>query len=180
MGNDFFMLKGVDVMAVPRSVTRVDRAGGVTFTSSVDRVQYTINELSRAALRDTAKMLRKKMIIKLKTLPGMKRNKRIYKIVQVWVRKEEADLQIGFGNTKTGVSGQTWYGIGQELGAPIVVSKQRISVTSKKFGFLRGTVFENIGEIRNIQAQYISAIDDEQRALRLIDESELTTDGVEE
>ena len=157
-------------MAIPRSVTRVDRAGGVTFTSSVDRVQYTINELSRAALRDTAKMLRKKMIIKLKELPGMKRSKRIYRITQVWVRKKEADLQIGFGNSKKGLTGETWYGILQELGTK----------NQPKRGILRDTVFENIGEIRNIQAQYISAIDDEQRALRLINETELTTDGVEE
>jgi len=157
-------------MAIPRSVTRVDRAGGVTFTSSVDRVQYTINELSRVALRDTAKMLRKKMIIKLKELPGMKRSKRIYRITQVWVRKKEADLQIGFGNSKKGLTGETWYGILQELGTK----------NQPKRGILRDTVFENIGEIRNIQAQYISAIDDEQRALRLINETELTTDGVEE
>ena len=69
-------------MSVPRSVTRVDRAGGVTFTSNVDRINYTINELCRAALRDVAKVLRKKMILKLKKLPGMKNNRRIYKTTQ--------------------------------------------------------------------------------------------------
>ena len=149
-------------MGLPRSVTRVDRAGGVTFTSSVDRVQYTINELTRAALRDVAKVIRKKMIIKLKRLPGMKRSKRVYKITQTWVRKREADLQIGFGNTKKGLTGDTWYGIAAELGTK----------NQPKRSILRDTVYENINEIRNIQAQYLSAVEDEQRARNLINEEE--------
>ena len=149
-------------MAVPRSVTRVDRAGGVTFTSNVDKIQYTINELCRAALRDTAKVIKKKMILKLKKLPGMNRSKRIYKATQTWVRKKEADLQIGFGNNKWNTTGDTWYGIQQELGTK----------NQPKRSILRDTVFENINEIRNIQAQYLSAIDDERRALSLINEEE--------
>ena len=52
-------------MGLPRSVTKVDSKGNVTYVSSVDRVQYTINELCRAALRDSAKFIRKKMILKL-------------------------------------------------------------------------------------------------------------------
>lgn len=155
-------------MGIPRSVTTVSRDGSVTFTSSVDRVQYTINELCRAALRDTAKMLRKKMIIKLKKLPGMKRNRRVYRITQTWVRKKESDLQIGFGNTKRGLSGDTWYGIKQELGTS----------NQPKRSILRGTVYENISEIRKIHAQYLSSINDEQRALSQINEDEaLNEDG---
>jgi len=154
-------------VALPRSVTRVDRTGNFSFTSNVDQVKYTINELCRAALRDCAKMLRKKMILKLKKLPGMKNSRRIYKSTQYWVRSKEADLQIGFGNSKKGTSGDTWYGIQQELG----------SKNQPKRGVLRDTVFENIGEIRQIQAKYLSAIDDAQR---LIDESEsMSGDGDE-
>ena len=149
-------------MGLPRSVTTVDRQGGVTFTSNVDRVQYTINELCRAALRDSAKLIRKKMIVKLKLLPGMKRSKRVYRITQTWVRKREADLQIGFGNTKKDLTGDTWYGIQQELGTK----------NQPKRSILRDTVFENINEIRNIQAKYLSAVEDEQRARGLIDEEE--------
>jgi hypothetical protein len=143
-------------MGLPRSVTRVDRAGGVTFTSNVDRIEYTIKELCRAAMRDSAKMLRKKMILKLKKLPGMKNNRRIYSTTQYWVRRIEADLQIGMKH-------DTWYGAKQELGT----SKQ------PKRSIIRDTVFENIAEIRNIQAQYLSAIEDEQTALRLINEAEV-------
>lgn len=142
-------------MGLPRSVTKVNKAGGVTFTSNVDRINYTINELCRAALRDVAKVLRKKMILKLKKLSGMKNNKRIYKTTQYWVRKIDADLQIGMKH-------DTWYGAQQELGTR----------NQPKRGIVRDTVFENIQEIRNIQAQYLSAIDDEQAALRLLDEAE--------
>jgi hypothetical protein len=147
-------------MALPRSITRVDRAGGVTFTSNVDAVQYTINELCRAALRDVAKMLRKKMILKLKKLPGMKKHRRIYKSTQYWVRRIEADLQIGFKHN-------TWYGVNQELGSKGMPKK----------GILRDTVFENIGEIRRIQAQYLSGIDSAQS---VIDESEARSGDGEE
>ena len=147
-------------MSLPRSVTRVDRVGGVTFTSNVDRVKYTIKELCRAALRDVAKMLRKKMILKLKLLPGMKNNRRIYKSTQYWVRKIEADLQIGMKH-------DTWYGSQQELGTK----------NQPKRSIIRDTVFENITEIRNIQAQYLSAIED---AERLIDEAEAVSEDGEE
>ena len=157
-------------MGLPKSVTKIDKKGGVSYTSNVDQVNNTINELTRAALRDVAKFLRKKLIDKLKTLPGMKRNKRIYKSTQYWVRSKEADLQIGFGNTKKGLSGDTWYAIRQELGTKKM----------KKKGFLRETVFENIKQITDIQAQYLSGIKNINDAQKLIDESEaVSPDGPE-
>lgn len=145
-------------MPMPKSVTKVTK-GGVTFTSNVDRIQYTLRELQRAALRDTAKFIRKRMIEKLKKLPGMKRSRRLYKSTQYWLRKVESDLQIGFKH-------DTWYGVDQELGT----SKQ------PKRGILRDTVFENIDQIRIIQGKYLSAIEDENRSLGLIDEEEATPD----
>jgi len=141
----------------------VDRAGGVTFTDSVDRINYTINELCRAAMRDVAKVLRKKMLLKLKLLPGMNKSKRIYSSTQYWVRKKEADLQLGFRH-------DTWYGVLQELG----------SKNQPKRSVLRDTVFENIEEIRDIQAKYLSAIEDEQTALRLIIEDEIVSGDEED
>jgi hypothetical protein len=157
-------------MALPRSITRVDRAGGVTFTSSVERANYTIKELTRAALRDVAKVLRKKIIKKVRTLPGMSKSKLPYKSLGYWVRGKEADLQIGFGNSKKGWSGDVWFAARQELGTKKM----------KKKGFMRDTIFESIAEIRTIQGQYLSAIEDEQRAARLIDEAEQTSGDGEE
>lgn len=139
-------------MPLPKSVVKIKK-DGVEFVSNVDRVNYTIEELIRAALRDSAKLIRKRMITKLRTLPGMKKSKRIYNSTQYWVRKRECDLQIGFKH-------DTWYGVLQELG----------SKNQPKRGILRDTVFENIDEIRRIQGAYLSAIEDENKALGLIDQ----------
>lgn len=141
-------------MPVPRSVTRVGR-DGVTFTSNVDRTKYLLVELQRAALRDSAKLIRKRMIQKLKKLPGMKRSKRIYNSTQYWVRKRETDLIIGFKH-------DSWYGARSELGTHGQPARH----------ILRGTVMENIDDIRRVQGQYLSAIEDENRALGLINEEE--------
>ena len=138
-------------MAVPRSVTRITR-DGVSFKSNIDRTKYLLKELQRAALRDTAKLIRKKMIVKLRKLPGMKRNKRVYNSTQYWVRKQETDLQIGFKHN-------TWYGALSELGQKGQPARH----------ILRGTVMENLDDIRRVQGQYLSAISDENRALGLID-----------
>lgn len=140
-------------MALPKSVVKINK-DGVEFISNVDRVQYTLEELSRAALRDTAKLIRKRMIEKLRKLPGMRKGKRVYSSTQYWVRKRETDLQIGFKH-------DTWYGALQELGGK----------NQPKRGVLRDTVFENIDEIQRIQGQYLSAISDENKALGLIDEN---------
>jgi len=142
-------------MSMPKSVTKYTNKNGITFKSSVDRANYTIQELSRAALKDVAKVIRKKMITKLKTLPGMKKNKRIYSSTQYWVRKKETDLQVGFKHN-------TWYGVLQELGGN----------NQPKRSILRDTVFESIDDIQKIEAQYLSAIEDEVKAQALIDEAE--------
>jgi len=146
-------------MPMPRSVTRINR-DGVQFISSVDRTKFTLAELSRAALRDTAKLIRKRMIEKLKELPGMKRSKRIYSSTQYWVRRQETDLQIGFKH-------DTWYGVLQELGGK----------NQPKRGILRETVYENIDQIQMIQGQYLSAVEDANRASGLISEEEYSSNG---
>lgn len=143
-------------MPLPKSVTKIKR-NGIEFTSSVERAQYTIEELCRAALRDCAKLIRKRMITKLRKLRGMKRNKRITNSAQFWVRKKEGDLIIGFKH-------DSWYGARSELGTHGQPARH----------ILRDTVFENILEIRKIQAQYLSAVEDELRAMQLIDEEEQT------
>lgn len=148
-------------MAMPKSVTKVTK-DGLTFVDSVDKAQYTIQELTRGALRDCAKLIRKRMIDKLKALPGMRRNRRLYRSTQWWVRKWESDLVIGF---KHG----TWYGAESELGTSGQPAR----------GILRSTVYENIDEMRRIQAQYLSAITTDS-AGNLIDESEFKSPDGEE
>ena len=142
-------------MGLPRSVTKIDKKGGVTFTSNVDAINHTIQELSRAALRDTAKLIRKKMIIELKKLPGMKGALRPYSSTQYWVRRRESDLQIGFKHN-------SWYGSESELGTKGQPAR----------GILRNTVFDSIDEIRQIQSQYLSGLSAENPSLSGTSEEE--------
>lgn len=141
-------------MPMPKSVTRVKK-NGVKYISNVDRAQYTIKELSRAALKDVAKLVRRRMLDKARKMPGMRKGKRISNAFQYWVRKRETDLIVG-------IKHDTWYGVEQELGTN----------NQPKRSILRDTVYENISEIRVIQGKYLSAIENENRALGLINEEE--------
>jgi len=149
-------------MAMPRSVTRVNKYG-VKFIDNVDRANYTLNELTRAALRDTAKFVRKRAVDEVRKLPGMRRSRRPYRSTQYWVRRRETDLQVGFKH-------DTWYGVEQELGTNNQPARN----------ILRNAVYPNIDQIRIIQGKYLSAIEDENRAKGLIDEGEYTSPEGEE
>lgn len=141
-------------MSIPKSVTKI-KNGNVTYISSVDKAQYTIRELCRAALRDTGKFVCNKFRKNFYSTHKRKSGK-VSKFTQYWVRKREIDLQVG-------VKPNGFYGGFQELG------------TSKepKQGLLRKSVDENIAKIVEIQSQYLSALEDEARALSLIDEKEM-------
>ena len=142
-------------MPLPRSVMKINK-NGVQYTSNVDRVSYTIKELSRAALRDVARLIKYKIRQKFNKLQGMRKQTGRFKgAFQHWLRKIEGDLQIG-------IRANTWYGVDQELG----------SKNQPKRDFLRSTVMENIDEIRRIEGKYLSAIEDENRALGLLNEEE--------
>ena len=142
-------------MPLPKSNMKINKKG-IQYVSNVDRVSYTLRELSRAALRDVARMLKYKIRQEFNKLPGMKKqNKRFKAAYQHWLRKKEGDLQIG-------IKHNTWYGVDQELGTK----------NQPKRDILRSVVMSNVDEIRIIQGQYISAIEDENRALGLINEGE--------
>lgn len=138
-------------MSLPKSVTKIKK-DGVEFVSSVDRASYTIRELARAALRDVGKLVCKRTRQQIRRRTG-----RLSKNTQYWVRKKEADLQVGF---KPG----GFYGGFQELGTEKM----------PKIGALYNSVKDNIKTIRDIEGKYLSAIEDEQKARALIDEGEYT------
>ena len=150
-------------MPMPKSVTRQVGKSGLKIVDSVDKCMYTINELSRAALRDVGKYIVITTNKKAQTLPGMKKSKRVRGTThgfQYWVRKNAGlsdwpDLQVG---AKHG----TWYGEHQELGTNKM----------KKKGFLMASVSENISKIILIESQYLSALEDDAKALALIHEHE--------
>lgn len=138
-------------MGVPSSVVKIKKEG-VEYVSSCDRVQYTIHELCRAALRDIGKLICRRTRQKIK-----KRTGRGAKNIQYWVRSKQKtpDLQVGlkpFG----------FYLGFQELGS----NKQ------PKIGALSETTKEQIDEIQRITGEYLSAVEDENMAQSLIDEGE--------
>lgn len=135
-------------MAVP-SVVKFKK-DGVEYTSKVDRTKYLLSELIRAALKDTGRY-----VCRMTRKQIRKRTGRLAKNTQYWVRRKDMDLQVGF---KPG----GWYGMYQELGT----EKQ------PKIGALKNAVMLNLNEIYRIQGQYLSAIEDENRAMGLIDEAE--------
>lgn len=136
-------------MSLPKSVkfTR----NGVEYLSNCDRIQYTIKELTRAALRDTGKYVCKMTRKKIRRKTG-----RLAKNTQYWVRskQETPDLQVGF---KPG----GFYGLYQEIG----------TVKYKKIAALSDSTESGISEIQKIQQQYLSAVGTES-AESMIDEGE--------
>ena len=129
---------------------------GVEYLSGVDRCNYTIKELTRAALRDVGKYICK---IARKNVP--KDTGKARKSLQYWVRskQDKPDMQIGYKPSG-------FYAGFFELGTD----------SHPKLAPLYSAVLDNIDEIRKIEGQYLSAIEDENRALGLIDEEETISD----
>lgn len=149
-------------MSIPKSVVKFNK-NGVTYTSSVDRVSYTITELTRAALRDVGRYVARMCNTEAMKLPGLKKSRRVRgktSAFQFWVRKQEVDLQVG-------IKHGTWYGEHQELG----------TLNQPRRGILRNTTEQNIQTIVEIESQYLSALEDEARALSLISEEEYSGGG---
>lgn len=152
-------------MPVPKSVTRQCGASDFKIVDSVDKCQYTINELCRAALRDVGKYVAITTNKKAQALHGggLKKTHRVKgtrRTFQYWVRKNTGlkmlpDLQIG-------IKHETWYGVNQELGTNKMPKK----------GLLMSAVQENVSKIVQIESQYLSAMNDEAVAMSKINENE--------
>lgn len=147
-------------MSVPKSVVKFDK-DGIKYIDNVDAVNYTIHELTRAALRDVGKFIcrtfRKSYYSTFKRRSG-----RVGRFTQYWVRskQEHPDLQVGM---KVGA----FYGMYQEFG------------TSKtpKYGLLTKAVEENIDTIIEIESKYLSALSNGDEALSMIDEGDYEGGG---
>jgi len=151
-------------MGLPKSVVRFKK-GKVEYTSNVDACNYTINELTRAALRDVGKYVTRLCNAEGMKLKGLKKSGRVKgrnSTFQYWARKKECDLILG-------VKHDTWYGAAQEVGTSKI----------KKLGILTNTVRDNIPKIVEIESKYLTALQDEAEALALIDEKEQKGSGDE-
>lgn len=124
-------------MAMPKSVTRINK-NGITFTENVDALQYTLTELTRAALRDSGKL-----VVKIAKENAPKRTGKGRKAIQYFVKRKDTSVQVG-------IKPSGWYMTFHELG-------------TKKFrkqAFLTNAVHNNIEAIRTVQAKYLSGIND--------------------
>ena len=152
-------------MSVPKSVVRFKK-GNVEYISSVDRASYTILELTRAALRDCGKYIARTANTAAMKLPGLKKSRRVRGRTSAFLFNVPW-AKSGLPHLEVGVKHGTWYGEQQELGT----SKQ------PKRQILRNSVYDNIPQIIEIQSKYLSALEDEAKALRLISEEEYTGGG---
>lgn len=137
-------------MPAPKSVMKIDK-NGVRFVESVDRANYFITELTRAAMKDVARFILRIVRANVRGISSQTRKMRYAPMrYQYWVRKKECDLQLGIENTARGAE-TAWWADQAELG----------TANQPKRGFLTAAVYANISTIRDIEAQYLSAIESE-------------------
>ena len=156
-------------MSVPKSVVRFKTKQGKTtieYTSSVDRASYTILELTRAAMRDVGKFLARTANSEAMKLKGLKKSRRVRGLTSTF-RWKVPWAKSGLPHLEVGVTHSTWYGVEQEMG----------SSKMPKRGILRNAAHDNIAKIVEIESQYLSALEDEARALSLINEGEMSGGG---
>ena len=134
-------------MAIPKAIKF--NKNGFEYISKVDRTQYLLKELVHAANKDVGKFITKQTKKKIKRRTGRGR-----KNTQYWARKN-GSLLVGYK------PGGFYLGF-QELGTSKTV----------KEAMLKNSVLDGKNEIRKIQGAYIKSIEDENKALGLVDESE--------
>lgn len=138
--------------APPKSVMKINNKDGVTFESSVDFANYTLHELTRAALKDVGKF-----VVREARANAKKKTRRGAKNIQAWVKHKQPvpELQVG-------IKPAGFYMGFHEVGAKGV----------PKVAAITNAVNDNIEMIIKIQSQYLSAMSDLESAQSLIDESE--------
>lgn len=134
-------------MAIPSAIKITKN--GVEYISQVDKTQYTLKQLVHAANKDVGKYITREAKKQIKKRTGRGR-----KNTQYWAKKD-GSLQVGYK------PGGFYLGF-KELGT----SK------SVKEAMLKNAVLNNKNEIRKIQGTYIKSIENENKALGLIDERE--------
>lgn len=163
------MQKGRGQVSAPKSVTKIKR-DGVEYTSNVEAADYYLFELSRAALRDVGRFVKRRWRdayyahFKRRTGAGGKATK-----IQVLSGKKTLypRVEIGLPLSKKGTTVDGFYSYFQEFG----------SSKTPRLGLLQKAVQENIAEIVKIESQYLSGLSGEAEDLeRLIDENDMEDD----
>lgn len=145
-------------MAMPNPVKITKK--GVEYVSQVDRVQYTLQELVHAANKNVGKL-----VVQEARKTMNKKTGRGSKNTQYWAKKSrEAGSQSKYekGVLQVGYKNDGFYMGYQETGTNNQVKQAHI----------QNAVIGNKEEIRRIQGTFIKSIEDENKALGLINENE--------
>lgn len=153
-------------MSAPKSVVKI-RGTNVEYISKVDFACYNIYELSRAAMRDVGKFLANSIRAGLRKMPGSKQDKEVKSFTAGHITYKVPYNPDGLPYLQVGTKPESWYNEEHELG----------SSKKPKFGILKKTAQDNIAKIIEIESKYLSALEDEARALSLINEGEYSEGG---
>lgn len=151
-------------MSAPKSVVKFSK-NGVEYTSSVDRCEYFIFELTRAALRDVARYVKRKFRESYYSHFNKKSGKgpkAVYSLVISSRNTKYPRVELGLPHANKGKPVEGFYSFFQELGTS----------RTPKLGLLTNAVEQNVAEIIKIESQYLSALEDEAKALELIESEE--------
>ena len=147
-------------MSTPKSVIKF-KGTNVEYTSNVDFACYSLVELTRAAMRDVGKFIARTANSHASKFPGLKKSRRVRGKTSTFLYNVPF-AKTGLPHLEVGVTHGTWYGVEQEMG----------SSKMPKHGILRKSAQENIAKIVEIESRYLSALEDDARAMSLISEEE--------
>lgn len=135
-------------MPTPKSQIKIDK-NGVTYESNVDACEYYLFELTRGALRDVAKFVRREFKDSYYS-HFTKRTGNAGKAcsAKVWSGKNTKYPRVDIGLKQGKVDG--FYAFFQEFGT---------SNGIPKLGLLQRAVQDNIDEIIRIESQYLTALE---------------------
>jgi HK97 gp10 family phage protein len=134
------------------------------YESKAKEVKYVMTELERAGLKEIAKILRKKVKAAVPVDQGV-----LKKNVGTWVKRKDGSLQIGVYTRDRARRKKYIYAYHAHL---VEFGTKKMAARS----FLKSTIMANLNDIIAVQAKYLKAIEDENRAKGLINPEEEISD----
>jgi len=154
----------------PKTATKYkSKTGEVTLLNNVDRCEYTIEQLTKAALRDVSKVLIAFIKDATPVRTGLLRDS-----WQKWVKKSNKNGEISLSLGVYTAAHAKKKGKKYAHHAHLVL----LGHATRNGGFVEGNNFfyqvvaDNMNLIRDIEGQYLSAIEDEQNAIAIAEAEE--------
>lgn len=151
-------------MAIPKSVTRITTKGGVKveFRNNLDKTEYYIYELCRAALRDVMRFVQKTFKYDFYQHFGKRTGAANYSTtIEVLSNRKTKFPRANIGLSSRKMKG--FYAYYQEVGTE----------EQPRLGLLQHAVEDNVDTIIEIESQYLSALSSDENSIEgMIDENE--------